>query len=128
MSLDEINFCLYTNKLCKNPRSIKRNGSLHGFCDYHRMKANAIQKSHANKKRLLQKTSDASRLLIADELAVPAAAIQPITHSSTANALICQPVEGGNLDDCMNQIATNNVLTGDLDINAEDYAILNKLL
>ncbi|OQR80682.1 hypothetical protein THRCLA_23444 [Thraustotheca clavata] len=44
--------CLYTYKPCTNPRSVKKNSSLHCFCDYHRLKANATQKAHAAKKRL----------------------------------------------------------------------------
>ncbi|OQR93110.1 hypothetical protein ACHHYP_02916 [Achlya hypogyna] len=44
--------CQYSYKPCTNPRSTKRNGSLHLLCEYHRKKANAIQRAYANKKRL----------------------------------------------------------------------------
>ncbi|KDO21287.1 hypothetical protein SPRG_13586 [Saprolegnia parasitica CBS 223.65] len=37
--------CQYTYKVCSNLRSTKRNGTLHLLCDYHRKKANAIQRA-----------------------------------------------------------------------------------
>ncbi|OQR99476.1 hypothetical protein THRCLA_21831 [Thraustotheca clavata] len=44
--------CQYSYKPCTNPRSTKRNGSLHLLCEFHRKKANAIQREYARKKRL----------------------------------------------------------------------------
>ncbi|KDO18646.1 hypothetical protein SPRG_15442 [Saprolegnia parasitica CBS 223.65] len=44
--------CKYTYKPCMNPRSTKRNGKPHLLCEFHRAKANAIQKAYATKKRL----------------------------------------------------------------------------
>ncbi|OQR99477.1 hypothetical protein THRCLA_21833 [Thraustotheca clavata] len=43
--------CQYSYKPCKNPRTTKRNGTLHLLCEYHRKKANAIQRVYAQKKR-----------------------------------------------------------------------------
>ncbi|OQR87171.1 hypothetical protein THRCLA_22929 [Thraustotheca clavata] len=43
--------CKYTYKPCTNPRSIKRNGNLHTLCEFHRNKANTIQREYARKKR-----------------------------------------------------------------------------
>ncbi|EQC40260.1 hypothetical protein SDRG_02906 [Saprolegnia diclina VS20] len=43
--------CKYTYKPCSHPRSVKRNGTLHLLCEFHRNKANAIQQAYAAKKR-----------------------------------------------------------------------------
>lgn len=49
-----------------NPRSVKRNGTLHSLCEFHRTKANRIQQAYAAKKRMrtnqgaLETTLDAS--------------------------------------------------------------------
>ncbi|KAF0698916.1 Aste57867_10480 [Aphanomyces stellatus] len=43
--------CKYTYKVCTNPRTVKRDGSLHRLCDHHRAKANALQKVYATKRR-----------------------------------------------------------------------------
>ncbi|EGZ22606.1 hypothetical protein PHYSODRAFT_299801 [Phytophthora sojae] len=42
--VSEENRCKYSSKRCDFPRSFKRNGELHRFCDYHRMKANINQR------------------------------------------------------------------------------------
>ncbi|KDO29932.1 hypothetical protein SPRG_05122 [Saprolegnia parasitica CBS 223.65] len=42
--------CKYAYKACFEPRTRKRNGSLHNFCVYHRQKANIIQKKHISKR------------------------------------------------------------------------------
>ncbi|KDO22792.1 hypothetical protein SPRG_11551 [Saprolegnia parasitica CBS 223.65] len=52
MADNSILLCQYTYKPCSNPRSVKKNGSLHSFCEDHRRKANAIQKAYALNKRL----------------------------------------------------------------------------
>ncbi|KAG3113812.1 hypothetical protein PI125_g6974 [Phytophthora idaei] len=53
--------CGYRSKRCELPRSLKRNGKLHRFCDYHRMKANTNQRRVDQKRReMTQKhTADA---------------------------------------------------------------------
>ncbi|KDO21299.1 hypothetical protein SPRG_13598 [Saprolegnia parasitica CBS 223.65] len=48
--------CQYTYKTCPHPRSKKKNGQLHSFCEFHRTKANAIQKVYAARKRLRDAT------------------------------------------------------------------------
>ncbi|EQC40197.1 hypothetical protein SDRG_02844 [Saprolegnia diclina VS20] len=46
--------CKYTYKPCSHPRSTKRNGTLHLLCEFHRTKANSIQRAYAAKKRQRQ--------------------------------------------------------------------------
>ncbi|RHY42072.1 hypothetical protein DYB30_012180, partial [Aphanomyces astaci] len=45
------NQCLYRNKVCLNVRAVKKNGQLHSFCEYHRLKANSNQRKLEKKKR-----------------------------------------------------------------------------
>ncbi|RLN70237.1 hypothetical protein BBJ28_00004283 [Nothophytophthora sp. Chile5] len=51
--------CRYVSKRCELPRSVKRNGELHRFCDYHRMKANLNQR-RVDRKRKLKNEEDQS--------------------------------------------------------------------
>ncbi|GLD97341.1 hypothetical protein PINS_up006025 [Pythium insidiosum] len=44
--------CRYRNKLCLNPRAIKRNGELHNLCEKHRAKANQNQRKLESKRRM----------------------------------------------------------------------------
>ncbi|KDO25625.1 hypothetical protein SPRG_08924 [Saprolegnia parasitica CBS 223.65] len=46
--------CKYAYKECKERRSRRKNGKLHSLCDYHRKKANSVQKSYATKRRNMQ--------------------------------------------------------------------------
>ncbi|ETV99127.1 hypothetical protein H310_08536 [Aphanomyces invadans] len=43
--------CKYAYKPCANPRVAKKDGDLHRLCEYHRDKANAIQKIYATRRR-----------------------------------------------------------------------------
>ncbi|KAG9400475.1 hypothetical protein AC1031_010694 [Aphanomyces cochlioides] len=43
--------CKYAYKECPNMRTYKRDGELHRLCEYHRNKANALQKIYATKRR-----------------------------------------------------------------------------
>ncbi|RHY30925.1 hypothetical protein DYB32_003913 [Aphanomyces invadans] len=43
--------CLYRNKVCLNVRAFKKNGQLHSLCEFHRLKANSIQRKLERKKR-----------------------------------------------------------------------------
>ncbi|EQC40201.1 hypothetical protein SDRG_02849 [Saprolegnia diclina VS20] len=52
--------CQYSYKPCSNPRTTKRNGAPHLLCEYHRKKANAIQRVYAQKKRLQKQAASAS--------------------------------------------------------------------
>ncbi|OQR97829.1 hypothetical protein THRCLA_21918 [Thraustotheca clavata] len=65
------NTCLYTYKPCPNPRSVKKNGKLHCFCDFHRRKANATQKAHAAKKRNRVNAHILPTRRISDQIAMP---------------------------------------------------------
>ncbi|RHY05564.1 hypothetical protein DYB36_007872 [Aphanomyces astaci] len=51
MDKHEEDTCTYTYKTCGNQRTIKRDGSFHRFCEFHRKKANALQKAYATKRR-----------------------------------------------------------------------------
>ncbi|KAF0720708.1 Aste57867_133 [Aphanomyces stellatus] len=46
-----MSLCKYAYKQCYNVRSAKRDGELHRLCDYHREKANSMQKTYATKRR-----------------------------------------------------------------------------
>lgn len=47
--------CRYASKRCTNPRTTKRNGELHSFCEWHRAKANQNQRRLESKKKLMQR-------------------------------------------------------------------------
>ncbi|KDO21292.1 hypothetical protein SPRG_13591 [Saprolegnia parasitica CBS 223.65] len=86
--LDSTFECQYSYKPCTHPRSRKRNGSLHLLCDYHRKKANAIQRVYANKKRLerlqLKQGKSAPAAVVAP--AQPVAKVAPPTQLPSGNA------------------------------------------
>ncbi|KDO34002.1 hypothetical protein SPRG_01276 [Saprolegnia parasitica CBS 223.65] len=54
-AVEEESTCKYVYKKCLNARTTKKNGHLHSLCEYHRAKANSIQKAYATKKRSLHK-------------------------------------------------------------------------
>ncbi|EQC28266.1 hypothetical protein SDRG_13947 [Saprolegnia diclina VS20] len=43
--------CRYSYKECPHPRSTKKDGSPHALCEFHRKKANAIQRTYASRRR-----------------------------------------------------------------------------
>ncbi|KAF0690252.1 Aste57867_18349 [Aphanomyces stellatus] len=43
--------CRYAYKECKHERSQRKNGKLHSLCEFHRRKANSVQKLYAMKRR-----------------------------------------------------------------------------
>ncbi|KAF0698914.1 Aste57867_10478 [Aphanomyces stellatus] len=48
---DDDAVCKYVYKVCTNKRTLKKDGSLHRLCEFHRSKANALQKVYATKRR-----------------------------------------------------------------------------
>ncbi|KAF0698915.1 Aste57867_10479 [Aphanomyces stellatus] len=48
---DDHRHCKYVYKQCTNLRTYKRDGDLHRLCEFHRNKANALQKVYATKRR-----------------------------------------------------------------------------
>lgn len=46
--------CRYAGKKCRNPRAMKRNGSLHNLCDHHCIRANQNQRRMAHQSRMKQ--------------------------------------------------------------------------
>ncbi|KAG9402801.1 hypothetical protein AC1031_006350 [Aphanomyces cochlioides] len=46
--------CLYSNKSCPNPRTTKKDGSLHRLCAYHQEKANNRQKQYLLKRKNME--------------------------------------------------------------------------
>ncbi|EQC28093.1 hypothetical protein SDRG_14186 [Saprolegnia diclina VS20] len=44
-------YCLYKTSKCRNPRGLKRDGTLHRMCNDHRAKANESQRKSEAKKR-----------------------------------------------------------------------------
>ncbi|OQR98349.1 hypothetical protein ACHHYP_08724 [Achlya hypogyna] len=63
MAMAEAESCKYTYKPCPNPRSTKRNGKPHLLCEFHRAKANAIQKAYATKKRQSKLKAQATAMI-----------------------------------------------------------------
>ncbi|KDO21293.1 hypothetical protein SPRG_13592 [Saprolegnia parasitica CBS 223.65] len=64
--------CKYTYKPCMNPRTTKRNGEPHTLCEYHRTKANSIQRAYATKKRQMQgKAKEAAAVAALSPVASP---------------------------------------------------------
>ncbi|EQC27393.1 hypothetical protein SDRG_14834 [Saprolegnia diclina VS20] len=122
--------CQYTYKPCFNPRSTKKNGSLHSFCEYHRKKANAIQKAHATKKRLRESG------LAEDHREVAAPSI--FIASQPARPRLSTPSFDGDdvrflhewlvQHDTLEEVDTNYVGTTDeIELTPDDYAILRDL-
>ncbi|KDO21295.1 hypothetical protein SPRG_13594 [Saprolegnia parasitica CBS 223.65] len=64
--------CKYTYKPCLNPRTTKKNGDLHMLCDYHRDKANEVQKTHAKKRKMRRALENASPQLAPTSLTMDA--------------------------------------------------------
>ncbi|KAF0693394.1 Aste57867_15647 [Aphanomyces stellatus] len=67
--------CLYSNKSCPNPRTTKKDGSLHRLCAYHQEKANNRQKQYLLKRKCLEERQPFTR----PKDAVPSAAVGPTT-------------------------------------------------
>ncbi|KAG9405702.1 hypothetical protein AC1031_003617 [Aphanomyces cochlioides] len=44
--------CKYTNKKCFNPRTHKRDGSLHTLCELHRQRINVTQRSYSQRRQM----------------------------------------------------------------------------
>ncbi|OQS02300.1 hypothetical protein THRCLA_21452 [Thraustotheca clavata] len=55
--------CKYTYKPCINKRTTKKNGELHMLCSYHRDRANAVQRTHAMKRKLIKALDKATESL-----------------------------------------------------------------
>ncbi|CAK4617326.1 hypothetical protein AeMF1_019842 [Aphanomyces euteiches] len=65
--------CKYIYKVCLNPRTLKKDGSLHRLCEFHRAKANTLQKVYATKRRR-ERRAERKMLLEAKKCAAAAAA------------------------------------------------------
>ncbi|KAJ0401218.1 hypothetical protein ATCC90586_010171 [Pythium insidiosum] len=50
--------CRYPSKRCENPRAVKRDGELHRFCEYHRVKANLNQQRLEQRRRIAKQVGD----------------------------------------------------------------------
>ncbi|DAZ94996.1 TPA: hypothetical protein N0F65_000628 [Lagenidium giganteum] len=46
-------YCRYAGKKCQNRRALKRNGRLHSLCDFHRKRANRVQRNSDRRRRML---------------------------------------------------------------------------
>ncbi|KAF0755573.1 hypothetical protein DYB37_010608 [Aphanomyces astaci] len=49
--MNDSEVCKYAYKPCTNPRVAKKDGDLHRLCEFHRDKANAVQKIYATRRR-----------------------------------------------------------------------------
>ncbi|KDO22795.1 hypothetical protein SPRG_11554 [Saprolegnia parasitica CBS 223.65] len=113
------NECQYTYKPCTNPRSRKKNGSLHSFCEYHRQKANALQKAHDARKRLRE--ADAARGIAASRPA-PIEETRTIATSASFGVDDMRFMSEWLLD--ANNVDADDYLDGTSPLTTEDYAIL----
>lgn len=80
--------CRYASKRCTNPRTTKRNGELHSFCEMHRAKANQNQRRLESKKKLQREgamTNSARGSASPDHPAAALASASP-THSSATSS------------------------------------------
>ncbi|ETV77494.1 hypothetical protein H257_08904 [Aphanomyces astaci] len=55
--------CKYPYKACFHPRSMKKDGEAHSLCEFHRTKANSIQKIYATKRRQQQRALKKLKIL-----------------------------------------------------------------
>ncbi|RHY34601.1 hypothetical protein DYB32_000823 [Aphanomyces invadans] len=73
--------CKYAYKECSNARTYKRDGGLHRLCEFHRSKANALQKVYATKRRSELRAQKrqllAGKLVVKTEPVVPPCAGDP---------------------------------------------------
>ncbi|CAK4701595.1 unnamed protein product [Aphanomyces euteiches] len=80
--------CLYSNKSCPNPRTTKKDGSLHRLCAYHQEKANNRQKQYLLKRKNMEErqakqpaattAAAAARPAVLREVITPAVLLEPI--------------------------------------------------
>ncbi|EQC30061.1 hypothetical protein SDRG_12336 [Saprolegnia diclina VS20] len=73
--------CRYTYSKCPNPRIYRRSGVLHTLCEYHRTKANAIQKAYAAKRRQSQRAQRKQQILAQRQREVASGLPEPIPFS-----------------------------------------------
>ncbi|KAF0712628.1 Aste57867_4764 [Aphanomyces stellatus] len=73
---DEDSLCTYVYKRCTNERALKKDGSLHTLCDFHRNRTNLVQKQYNTKKRKAKERSPTQVLSIGE-------GIEPTTTTQT---------------------------------------------
>ncbi|KDO19056.1 hypothetical protein SPRG_15010 [Saprolegnia parasitica CBS 223.65] len=78
--------CRYTYSRCPNPRIYRRSGVLHTLCEYHRSKANAIQKAYAAKRRQSQRAQRKQHILAQRQREVASGLPEPIPFSGPRSA------------------------------------------
>ncbi|KAF0699802.1 Aste57867_9643 [Aphanomyces stellatus] len=129
--------CKYIYKSCDSLRSTKKNGKLHSLCEYHRQKANMVQKAYARKKRNL--SSEAP--VYSPTMSSPVTVSEPLTKTQwllepTLDAF-CLVSDGLGMPEC-----PQNTFQGLLDpsqvlwwqpvdsatLTWEDYSILHDIL
>ncbi|OQR83595.1 hypothetical protein ACHHYP_14531 [Achlya hypogyna] len=86
--------CKYAYKECKERRSRRKNGKLHSLCDYHRKKANSVQKSYATKRRNMQVLQNRAAAAKAAEAQSAAYAPVVIAQRPSTTYAIPPPVLG----------------------------------
>ncbi|ETV70974.1 hypothetical protein H257_13707 [Aphanomyces astaci] len=90
--------CKYAYKECNNVRTYKRDGGLHRLCEYHRSKANALQKIYATKRRGELRAQ--KRQLLAEKLVVKAEPLAlTFAHEWTTHGSSFTDFTVGDLDD-----------------------------
>ncbi|EQC40200.1 hypothetical protein SDRG_02848 [Saprolegnia diclina VS20] len=113
--------CQYSYKPCSNPRTTKRNGSLHLLCEFHRQKANRIQQVYTNKKRAQRHhaaNKTTQQLSLKDEPALPLSPVELAAHWASTD-LFSSLWSDESFSPCWN--AGSPIMTH------EEVAILNEL-
>ncbi|KAH9119341.1 hypothetical protein LEN26_007448 [Aphanomyces euteiches] len=116
--------CQYAYKECTNTRSVKRDGKLHRLCEYHRSRANAMQKTYAAKRRTEVRNAKRQESKIMSTLNTP---------TSSTNVATIETVDI-NIDDmmwlfgCPIEPIPTTYSEIDNDITQDDYAFLSLLL
>ncbi|KDO31480.1 hypothetical protein SPRG_04095 [Saprolegnia parasitica CBS 223.65] len=72
--------CRYKTGKCLNDRSYKRNGQFHQLCNFHREKANRIQRKFDRQKRIVAKSAKSTDKKTLGDLS-------PMTHRSSDDFL-----------------------------------------
>ncbi|KAG9405706.1 hypothetical protein AC1031_003621 [Aphanomyces cochlioides] len=120
--------CQYPHKPCSNTRSIKKDGETHKFCEFHRDRANNVQKVYATKRR--QQIRELKRLcgIKRKHRRVP---VQPIPYTNSAEP----PAEIDPLDLSVLQLLLDNEeletkpsISDDDNISEEDFSVLCQIL
>ncbi|KDO22662.1 hypothetical protein SPRG_10977 [Saprolegnia parasitica CBS 223.65] len=134
--------CKYPYKMCPNTRTFKKDGEPHTLCEYHRNKANSIQKIYATKRRqelrMQRKSPPRSRspaLVMPDPAPfLPDAALAIEPNDLVDLSLLFEDDFSSDTTCCSLEVPdaalfmTSRLFTDRLKLSADDYDILCTLV